>query len=298
MKRNAFQLRGSALGILLVVFAAAAASVNAQTTAFTYQGRLTDNNGAANGTYNLEFRLFDADAAGNQIGAAQSSLVTIANGIFTVKLDFGAAAFGSGAARWLEIQVGATTLTPRQEITSTPAAIRSLSSGSADGLSASCVSCVTSAQIQSLAATKITGTIALATNANQLGGVAANQFVLTNDARLTNVRALNNLTGNVTLTAGSNLTLTASGNNLILNTATPLLKKHTASFDLTAAANVTFSHALGTEFVQVSVYKVLANGDWELVPVGPVLLATQIFDANTVRVAILQPGSYHVVVIG
>src|SRR5262249_11817478 len=44
--------------------------------------------------------------------------VSVNGGLFTVQLDFGTAF--DGDERWLEITVGATTLTPRQEITATP----------------------------------------------------------------------------------------------------------------------------------------------------------------------------------
>jgi len=37
-------------------------------TAFTYQGRLTDNGSLANGNYDLRFSLYDAVIAGGQIG--------------------------------------------------------------------------------------------------------------------------------------------------------------------------------------------------------------------------------------
>src|SRR5262249_36835435 len=53
-----------------------------------------------------------------------------------------------------------TTLFPRQQVTSTPQAIRSLTAANAD----------------------------TATNATQLGGVAANQYVVTTDTRLSDAR--------------------------------------------------------------------------------------------------------------
>ena len=67
--------------------------VRAQTTAFTYQGRLTDGGSPANGSYILQFKLFDAVLGGTQIGATISDVsVTAANGVFSTTLDFGAAA--------------------------------------------------------------------------------------------------------------------------------------------------------------------------------------------------------------
>ncbi len=138
----------------------------AQTTAFTYQGKLTDAGNPANGTYDLQFRLFDAAAGGSLIGTALVlDDVTVSNGIFTVTLDFGAAAF-PGANRFLEISVrpgvsvGAfTTLAPLQPISATPYALRSQAATSADGLSAACVNCVTSSQIQTVDGSQITGEI-------------------------------------------------------------------------------------------------------------------------------------------
>src|SRR5262245_52360707 len=72
-------------------------------TAFTYQGRLTDNGAPANGNYDLRFRLFNAPSAGVLVGSPQTnSPVAVSNGLFTVSLDFGAGIF-NGSAYWLEI---------------------------------------------------------------------------------------------------------------------------------------------------------------------------------------------------
>ena len=112
----------------------------AQATSFTYQGRLNDGGAPANGNYDLQFALFDSLSGGTQIGTTQSNPnVAVSGGIFTVQLNFGASAF-PGATRFLEISArlsGAaslTTLSPRQQITSTPYAIRSLSASSADAV--------------------------------------------------------------------------------------------------------------------------------------------------------------------
>src|SRR5262249_39883399 len=52
-----------------------------------------------------------------------------------------------------------TTLSPRQPITSTPYAVKSANAATADGLSITCVSCVTSSQIQSVQGSQVTGNI-------------------------------------------------------------------------------------------------------------------------------------------
>jgi hypothetical protein len=110
--------------------------VQAQTTAFTYQGKLADNGNPANGNYDFQFKLFDSATVGT--GTEQGttltvSNVTVTNGIFTVSLDFGACpTCFNGAVRFLEIAVspansGAfTTLSPRQPLTSTPYAMKTL----------------------------------------------------------------------------------------------------------------------------------------------------------------------------
>lgn len=104
--------------------------VTALGNSFTYQGRLTDAGSPANGTYDLRFILYDADSAGASVGSTQTKEdVTVTNGLFSVELDFGVAAF-NGDARWVEISVrpGAsagtfTVLSPRQPISPTPYAL-------------------------------------------------------------------------------------------------------------------------------------------------------------------------------
>src|SRR2546428_12533160 len=46
-----------------------AGRVVAQTSAFTYQGRLTDGGTPANGNYDLQFTLWDSASGGSQIGS-------------------------------------------------------------------------------------------------------------------------------------------------------------------------------------------------------------------------------------
>jgi hypothetical protein len=156
---------GRLLAALLVVFLSVV-TLEAQQAGFTYQGKLMDNGSAANGNYDLQFALFDSSTGGSQIGQTQIVTNVLASGgVFTVTLDFGQAAF-SGGSRFLEISTrpsgtGAfSLLTPRQGIASTPYAVRSLSAATAD----------------------------TATNAQQLGGAGASQYVQTGDARLSDSR--------------------------------------------------------------------------------------------------------------
>jgi hypothetical protein len=154
-----------ALCVFTITIFVAPRITNAQTTVFTYQGRLTDAGAPANGPYDLEFKLYNA--GGIQLGTTLTREdVSVTDGVFSVELDFGFTPFSSGDASTLEIAVrpgastGAfTTLTPRQPITSSPYAIKTIS-------------------------------------AAQLNGVAADQFVQTNDIRLSDQRPPTEGSGN------------------------------------------------------------------------------------------------------
>jgi hypothetical protein len=159
--------------LLLVCFATlGSAAISAQTSVFTYQGKLTDSGISPNAPYDFTFRLFDSASGGVQVGSDKVITgVQVTAGIFTVNLDFGASF--PGANRWLEISIkpagtpgGYQQLLPRQPLTSTPYAIRSANSTLAD-----------------------TATLAnTATDSTQLGGVPADQYVQTTDSRMTDGR--------------------------------------------------------------------------------------------------------------
>ena len=124
---------------VMLLFLLGSSATQAQTTAFTYQGKLTDAGQPANGNFDLQFKLFDAVSGGTQQGGTLTNpTVAVSNGVFTVTLDFGANVF-SGAARFLEIAVRPagsvnpyTVLAPRQPVQSTPYAIQTLHAASAD----------------------------------------------------------------------------------------------------------------------------------------------------------------------
>ncbi|MCA9969625.1 MAG: hypothetical protein KC425_05380, partial [Anaerolineales bacterium] len=93
---------------------------------FTYQGVLTDGSSPANGRYDFQFALFDAETGGVQAGGTLTHTdVAVADGLFTVNLDFGAAAL-DGGPRFLEVRVwngsAYETLLPRQPIRPAPIA--------------------------------------------------------------------------------------------------------------------------------------------------------------------------------
>src|SRR5262249_7396740 len=101
----------------------------AQTTAFTYQGRLNSAGAPANGRFDLAFALYDSSSGGSLVASPLTNrTVTVSHGLFTTTLDFGAAF--TGATRWLEIAVrpsgqpNFTLLAPRQNVAPTPYAIQ------------------------------------------------------------------------------------------------------------------------------------------------------------------------------
>ena len=165
---------------LILLFACSTpASVFAQTTAFSYNGRLNTNGVPVTGAYDMRFAVHDADAGGELIaGPLPVNALGVTNGLFNTRIDFGAGVF-TGPPRWLEISVrpvgggNFTTLSPRQELTSSPYAIRAQAAGTA------------------------------ATSTDVADGAV--------------VKSLNSLRDNVTLAAGANVTIAPSGNTLTIS---------------------------------------------------------------------------------
>lgn len=231
MKKNCLRI--------LVIFIFFVIPASAQTTAFNYQGKLTDGGNPANANYEMQFKLFDNPNAGQgtQQGATVSfPSVAVSGGIFSVSLDFGAAVFASGADRFLEISLrpagsmgGFTSLAPRQKLLSSPYSVRSLNSISADSLTNACVGCVQNSNIDTIDGNKVTGTVASSTNstnstnagnASQLGNLPPTRYVQLD----TN--------GNVSIgTTGSGSKLTVAG---VIESTTGGIKFPDATLQTTA----------------------------------------------------------------
>jgi hypothetical protein len=88
----------------------------------------------------MQFKLFNTPdvGTGEELGIVTKSNVDVANGVFTVALDFGEDVF-DGSDRFLEIAIRPagsidpyTVLAPRQPITSSPYAVRSVKADSAE----------------------------------------------------------------------------------------------------------------------------------------------------------------------
>ncbi len=195
----------------------------AQSSAFTYQGRLTDSGAPSNGTYELEFKLYDALTGGTQqpqpapvtVQFTGAQAVTVVNGVFTVQLDFGASAF-PGAARYLEVGVrragdpSFTTLSPRQPVTATPYAIRSVSAATAVDFSGSLSGDVTGTQ-----SATVVSSVGGQSAANVASGVSAANSAT--DASTSGAIVKRDASGN--FSAGT-ITATLNGNASTATTAT------------------------------------------------------------------------------
>jgi hypothetical protein len=83
------------------------------------------------------FALYDSASGGNQLGSPITSSATLANGLFTLNLDFGNV-FTNGTARYLDITItnGGMTqeLSPRVQILPSPYALYSSTAGTAANL--------------------------------------------------------------------------------------------------------------------------------------------------------------------
>jgi hypothetical protein len=102
----------------------------AQSTIFTYQGRLAANGAPATGLFDIQFTIYKVLASGVPIAGPVTNLaVGVTNGLFITSLDFGNQPF-LGVNRFLDIAVrtngaagGFTSLVPRIRIASAPYAI-------------------------------------------------------------------------------------------------------------------------------------------------------------------------------
>ncbi len=118
--------------ILLAVFSTSVVAVPL-TTEFTFQGQLLDSGSPANGDFDVNFRLYDAAAAGSEVGVLLfKDDLAVSNGLIQTDIDFGDVPF-MGEAVWVQVEIrpGASAgafevLSPRQKVTLTPYSIQSM----------------------------------------------------------------------------------------------------------------------------------------------------------------------------
>jgi hypothetical protein len=229
---------------------ASAALADPISTSFTFQGQLRASSALVNGTFDLQFRLYDASAGGVQMGPALcADNVMVTDGQFTVVLDFGA--FGADA-RHLEVDVrpdtglacgdpsGWESLSPRQSVTAAPVASYAMTAETATN-AATATTATTAANATQLngqssayytSAANLTGTLPSAVLGGTYGGTLdfenpANSFAGTfsgNGASLINLNADQLTSGTipsarVSGTYSNALTLSSASNSLTGNGA-------------------------------------------------------------------------------
>jgi hypothetical protein len=114
---------------IILAMLAGISRAGAQGTLFTYQGSLNTDAAPANGFYDFKFSLYtNSTGSGTQVGSTLTqTAIGVTNGMFTTRLDFGAAFTGN--ATWMAISVRSngvgsyTAMTPLQELTPAPYAI-------------------------------------------------------------------------------------------------------------------------------------------------------------------------------
>jgi hypothetical protein len=240
-------------------------------TAFNYQGRLAVGTNAANGSYDLKFTLYDAEAGTGLVGGPlTNAAVAVSNGLFAVTLDFGPAAF-TGEARWLEIGVrtngsGAfVPLAPRQALNPSPYALFASDAATLGGQAPSYYAPASgSTAYVAKSGDTMTGTLNLPANGLVAG---AGQFVLSGDK-----------VGIGTATPSATLHVAVPGS------ANPIeaLNVDVASF--TTDPNATASHFLRIRDVGAGDVKFIVKGSGN-VGIGTGTPQSQLHVANSVGVA-------------
>ncbi len=174
-----------AVAAMLVALGAAASVASAQSsTAFTYQGELSDGSGPVSGLHDFRFRLYTAAGGFVQLGTTLClDNVQVTQGRFTVTLDFGDQF--SVIGRHLETEVrpdtgldcnsaaGFTILGPRQAITSVPAAAFAFNAGTLAGQQISFFQNAGNMTSGTLPAGRLAGTYSNALTLNNAGNVFA-----------------------------------------------------------------------------------------------------------------------------
>src|SRR5437867_919359 len=107
MKTHAKDSRSSSLRLfsdfLVVVLFFGANVARAQFSSISYQGRLSDTNGSANGNFQMQFSVYDAGSGPNLLWQETHSSVGLSNGLFSVILGESVpldATVFNGGVRW------------------------------------------------------------------------------------------------------------------------------------------------------------------------------------------------------
>jgi hypothetical protein len=215
-----------ALGACFLALAILPARAQAPST-IGHQGVLATSGGApvADGTYALTFRLYSAATGGTALWTETHPAVSVSSGVFSAALgSITPLNISFEQPLWLSASVNSgAELSPRVQLTAAPYSLTAksvadnavTSSKVADGAIATADladNAVTSAKVQDGAV----ATADLADNAVTTAKISDGTVTAGDIASGQVVKSVNSLTDAVTLAAGSNVTITPSGNTLTI----------------------------------------------------------------------------------
>jgi hypothetical protein len=151
----------------------------------TYQGRLTDNGGNANGSYNLVFRFFSVPLGGAEICNTSKPGTVVTGGVFTTTLgdtvtdgpgggvytDL-ANVFKDYSTLYLQVEVNGTPISPRTRLLAAPSAVN------ADRAHSLADTTIIGGSTLTITGSPATATIAGANMALQLGDTTNDSVIL------------------------------------------------------------------------------------------------------------------------
>lgn len=214
----------SKLAPLLLLTLASASHAQLLSTAFTYQGEVSDAGAPAAGLYDFQFTLFNRDL-NTQVGPTVcADNVPVVDGRFTIQLDFGISP--AEADHDLQLQVrrdtgllcgnpaGFITLGPNQPVTAAPLALTAKRAADSDRLGGQLPSFYTSA------ASITTGTLSdarLSTNVPRMNAASAQTFTgplsFSGSTQFTSMSVQNiTITGGTLAGSGAGITGIAANN--------------------------------------------------------------------------------------
>jgi hypothetical protein len=224
--------------LIIILLQITSAAVFSQTTQLIkYQGVLKDAEGllVVDGDYNLTFKLYDAASEGTLLWT-ETKQITIIKGVINTHIgDAVPITLGFNIPYWLGVSIeSGSELVPRTQLTTVPYSIMTMNV--MDGS-------ISSVKLQDNAVTTAKITDNTITSAKIIDGTVTSADI--GNAQV--VKSINTLKDNVNLVAGTNITITPSGNNLTIEAAgsgTGTITGVTAGSGLTGggtSGNVTLS---------------------------------------------------------
>ncbi|MFA6029570.1 MAG: hypothetical protein WC969_06940 [Elusimicrobiota bacterium] len=102
---------------------AATASPGSVPSGFNYQGRLEESGYPVTGAKSMTFRVYDALTGGNLLWSSAAQAISVQQGLFNTVISVSTTALAGGGDRFVEVQVDATILAPREQLYAVPYAL-------------------------------------------------------------------------------------------------------------------------------------------------------------------------------